>query len=106
MARRIEVDAREPPARRETFHDGAIDLRLVVGDAAYDGRKELFVRIAHLAVTAEAMLDELASHGFSVHARELHLIDGLHRSEPGGTARDAVRLAARSVGDHRRPRRL
>src|SRR5690349_4430342 len=70
--------------------------------AADDVAKKALIRLAHLAVGPEAMLDEFIGDRLGVCAGEFHLIDRLDRGKPRGMARDVLRTAfSRARSGHR-----
>jgi hypothetical protein len=80
------LDALQRPALRQRGVDGAVDGDLIFEHAADDGAKERgvggFILIA-LDLLADPVRLELGEHVFEARARDLHLIEGLRRGEPG-----------------------
>ena len=100
MARRIEIDAVEPPAFGEVAIDERIDAALLAHHAFDDVAEELRLRVAILRAfdfLPEPMGLELGDHVSEVDAGHVHLVERLD----GGKSCRGPRLGTSARGTSR-----
>ena len=82
-------DAGQPPAFGELLVDQRVDTKLLAHHALHEVAEEGGLRfgvLAALDLPPQAMRLEFGDHGVEVDPGHVHLIQGLDRGEPGGTA--------------------